>query len=350
MDSNDLLALIQGTHLDERLGLEAKAADRAGLDRRTAALDDAVKSVTRAWITAAGGPRTDLEDASALSRIVALVRGHITTALGGLGSTASRALAALFPAAHTLGVDQAVEAWRAQGGGRVGPLARLLPAVLGRDAGRLPGDVAGVQRAALAMLRPDLLRSLGLPAALAPLMKARGAMDLVRAAVSRLIGGAMAAGQAAVSDAVDAPFEVWVAERDACARCTAYSGEVVATGANFPGGLSLDPKQVKAKADPVRPPLHPHCRCDLVPYDPANHPPGAVTLPEAAKREALRSAVRGFSLPTESNASRLRVAKHALSQLQPGDLPKSVVAYGRSAVRQGKFPRGRDVPNGGATT
>lgn len=350
MDSEDLLHLLQGAHLDERVALEQKAVKATGLDGRGARLDRAVQDVVKAWTVAAGGPRTDLADAGALAKIIALVKGHINGALGGLGSAAYSSVVGLLPRAQTLGQGQAMEAWRGQGGGPLGAVAKALGiGSLGKDAGALGRDVGTWQRAALAMLRPELLKSLGLPAALAPLQRARGALDLVRSGISRLVGAAMERGAAKVAEAADAPFEVWVAERDACARCQALSGHVVAAGQSFPGGLSLDPAQVVKGAKAVKPPLHPHCRCKLVPYDPANHPPGAVTLPEAARREALRSAVRGFSLPSESNASRLRAAEFAIQQARPGDLPKSVIAYGRSAVRQGRFPRGRDVPNGPAS-
>lgn len=350
MDAEDLVALVQGKHLDQRHALEEKASRAMGLDKRTERLDTSAQDVVRLWTELAGGPRTRLEDASALARVVALVKARINSALGGLGSAIYSTALSLLPGAQSLGSDQAAAEWLGQGGGRLGQLGRALGlGGLGEDAGSLGRDVGSVQDAALRMLSPALLKRLGMPAALAPLRKARSAMDLARAGVSRLVGQAMQQGAGQVADAAGAPFEVWVAERDACARCQALSGHTVATGAPFPGGLSLDPAQVVKGADPVTPPLHPHCRCKLVPYDPANHPPGAVTLPEAARREALRSAVRGFSLPSESNASRIRAAEFALSRLQPGDLPKSVIAYGRSAVRQGRFPRGRDVPNGGAT-
>ena len=350
MDSEDLVALIQGAQLDDRMTLEQRAAAKAGISRRSALLDQAAKDVVKAWTVAAGGPRTAIEDQAALARIAVLVRGMISKALGGLGADAAGAVRRLLPSAVQLGIRHAIAAWRGQGGGPLADLGRgSVPGALLKDAAAIPGDVSAVQRAAALLLKPALLRSLGLPAALAPLQKARGALDLVNAAMSRIIGGGLAHGGDRVSAAAGAPFEVWIAERDACARCQALSGHVVAAGSPFPGGLSLDPAQAVKGAKPVKPPLHPHCRCKLVPYDPANHPPGAVTLPEAARREALRSAVGGFSLPSESNASRLRAAEFAIQQAKPGDLPKSVIAYGRSAVRQGRFPRGRDVPNGPAS-
>lgn len=127
-----------------------------------------------------------------------------------------------------------------------------------------------------------------------------------------------AANEATVSAAaqVDQPL-VFVAERDACLECNARAGD---TGDALMSEL---------------PPLHPHCRCEVQPYD----DPAVV---EALKREALRSILRGFSLPSESEAKRIRAAAEALKR-RP-NAPESVKRYARQAVRDGKFPRGRDVP------
>lgn len=110
---------------------------------------------------------------------------------------------------------------------------------------------------------------------------------------------------------------VFVPERDACLQCIARSGDT--------GRAATD--------DP--PPLHPHCRCELEDYDDE-------AVPKALKREAVRSVLRGFSLPSESTAERLRAARTMLGR-NP-DAPASVKAYAREALRKGKFPRGRKLP------
>jgi hypothetical protein len=343
MDAEDLVALIQGDHLDERRTLEDRVLGAAGVDSRGARLDVAMRDIVREWTRLAGGPRSPIDDAGALSGIASMIRARINSALGGLGTAVYSSLSSALPAAQRLGRSQAAAEWLGQGGGPLGKLVQLGLGGLGKEAGAAGREAESLKATALRMISPVLMKRLGLSAALVPLQRSRSALDLVKAAVSRLVGKAMDKGAAQVTESIDAPFEVWAAERDACARCKAYSGKVVSTGSSFPGGLSLDPSQVKKDAVAVRPPLHPHCRCKLVPYDPDNHPPGATTLPEALTREAQRSAVRGWALPGESNASRLRAAQHVIDQ-EP-DLPKSVIAYGRSAIRQGKFPRGRDVPN-----
>jgi hypothetical protein len=108
---------------------------------------------------------------------------------------------------------------------------------------------------------------------------------------------------------------VFVPERDACLRCIGLSG---ATG----GDIDL-------------PPIHPHCRCEVEPYDDE-------AVPLALKREAVRSVLRGFSLPSESEAARLRAARDMLGRRPAA--PESVKAYARAAIRRGKFPRGRRLP------
>ncbi len=127
---------------------------------------------------------------------------------------------------------------------------------------------------------------------------------------------------------------VFVAERDACVRCIAYAGDTQETeGSTFGGGPSF----LGGLTEPLPfPPVHPRCRCSIEEYaDPA--------VPAAMKREAVRSVLRGFSLPSESNAQRIRAARNALQR----DLaaPESVKDYARANVRAGKF-RTRVVPTG----
>lgn len=123
------------------------------------------------------------------------------------------------------------------------------------------------------------------------------------------------ANEAVVSAARQAGSKiVFVPERDACLDCIERSGE---TGES----VASDP-----------PPVHPHCRCEVQGYDDED-------VPLALRREAVRSVLRGFSLPSESEAERLRAAAAALRA--GAKAPESVKAYARRAVREGRFPRGR---------
>ena len=110
---------------------------------------------------------------------------------------------------------------------------------------------------------------------------------------------------------------VFVPERDACLECTGHAGD---TGS----AATVEP-----------PPIHPNCRCELHTYDDPE-------VPKALKREAVRSVLRGFSLPSESEAERLRAASALLARRPVA--PASVQAYARRAIREGHFPRGRRLP------
>jgi hypothetical protein len=130
---------------------------------------------------------------------------------------------------------------------------------------------------------------------------------------------------------------VWVAERNACVNCIALSGQVTRFGESFDGSLTWGDKPLAWVGFNGKPPRHPHCRCRLVPWD------GGQETPDALKREAERSIARGWSLPTESNAARLRALDRLLRQ--PGTrLPPSVVRRARAALIAGNFPQGRNFP------
>lgn len=103
---------------------------------------------------------------------------------------------------------------------------------------------------------------------------------------------------------------VWVTERDACVHCLAYAGEVALPGRSFPVGLSFDPAGgLPAFRDELpEPPLHPHCRCQVTPWSPA----WGTALPDALRREAERSVLKGWALPTETEAARARAAAQLL--------------------------------------
>lgn len=141
-----------------------------------------------------------------------------------------------------------------------------------------------------------------------------------------------------VASAADLPV-VWVAERNACVRCLAYSGRVVPrAGDSFPVGLTYGRPVANDRAR-SGPALHPHCRCHLEPLH-------DISYADALRREADRSVLRGYSLEGESMKTRLEAADRLV---QGGvDAPKSVIQYAERAVKRGEF-RTRDVPGGGPT-
>lgn len=196
----------------------------------------------------------------------------------------------------------------------------------------LPADVrraadvrVDLSRAAQALRTADTLPRL--QAALALL---DGAPAAVERAARWGVNRAESTGVERVATEVGAG-RLWIAERDACLHCTAYAGFIADAGMPFPGGLTFADRPLSL--DPVEnPPLHPNCRCRISVW----LPEWDRSYPEALKREARRSVVRGFSLPTESERARLRAAERLLNN--GARLPVTVAEYGRRAVRRGKFP------------
>jgi len=148
---------------------------------------------------------------------------------------------------------------------------------------------------------------------------------------------------------------IWVAERDACVRCLAYQGLYVtpATGQLFPGGRTWGPrwKSVigrpdfrgpgwRETADGEHEGSHPHCRCELRVVRRTK----VRLLAAGLKREAERSAAKGWARPTEGDTARVAAAKHVLAT--KATLPRSVVEETRRRLRTPKtFPRRVPSPN-----
>jgi hypothetical protein len=145
---------------------------------------------------------------------------------------------------------------------------------------------------------------------------------------------------------------MWIAERDACLHCLAYSGEVAQTGRPYPTGLTyyIDPQGNPKPLKPYPagfvwgPPLHPNCRCDQRPYAGVSleypiYPweSGLTTPSQALKREAKRAVLRGDS-GSDSVPASLRAVSALLASGATG-LPVTVERRARRAVRTGVFTR-----------
>lgn len=163
---------------------------------------------------------------------------------------------------------------------------------------------------------------------LAPLF---GHANRVRGSVSDAINRGGNEGSTAVADALDLPT-VWVAETDACVHCLRYSGVIAKPGKAFPGGLTYGKKSYYP--DKIKtPPRHPRCRCTVEPLVDDSYA-------AALRREADRSVLRGFSLPSESMGVRVDAAKRLVDK--GVEAPKTVIAFAERAVKKGAFPtRGR---------
>lgn len=166
----------------------------------------------------------------------------------------------------------------------------------------------------------------------------------------------------ATADAVTTAAEkhgaelVWIAERDACVACLAYSGITAAPAKGFPIGRTYGDKPITPWPDPKHlpgPPLHPNCRCRVMLYFghdtaaavralPQGWRSAHISYPAALRREADRSILRGWSLPSESERTRLRAADKLLRNPKLV-APKTVRQYARAAVVRGGWPS-RRVP------
>jgi hypothetical protein len=239
---------------------------------------------------------------------------------------------------------------------QLGPLAvDQLPGVLADDAVKqaldsLPGSVAERIDDALRFLEQTPAVDLN-SVVLQPVAKANQAANSAEAAARWSVNRGANAGSSDSARLADA-FVLWAGERNACVHCAAYIGHFVRPGDSFPVGLTFGDSPLTPWPDPDRllgPPLHPNCRChEIAWFGPAaTHPVDTaiynrpalqdqVDIAAALRREAKRSILRGWSLPSESEAVRLRAADRLLRQ--GAGLPKTVEERARKAVKAKRFP------------
>lgn len=124
---------------------------------------------------------------------------------------------------------------------------------------------------------------------------------------------------------------MWVAEANACLTCLAYSGEVVDADKAFPAGRTFG-KTSTVKTPITTPPAHPSCRCRLQVWYGQDEPLG-VPLPNALKREAERSVLRGDS-DYATRPAKLNAAARLLATALSG-LPDTVKLRARRNVAAG---------------
>lgn len=329
----DILRLVQGEHTEAIKRIEDEAIETAvgGLD---AAFTQAAHDTTALWTRLFGSPRAAAADDALLARVIAAVRQAIDRLYAGLGRRSQHALTAALDPAATLGAAQGAQVLSLLTGRKTRRVDARPSRAQRRAARALPDTVDEQHRSAVSLLKMRLIRSLGLTGALAAVSRGRGIIGRIKAAITHSVNSVVNEAITEQIKQADAK-KMWVAERDACVNCTAYAGLVVNENADFPGGLSWDPNQ-RGRGEPLSgPPLHPNCRCRLAPWRDEWAEPGVPPMPEAVRREAWRSIARGWSLPTESNAARIRAARELL---RTGvRLPKSVLEFAGHAVRAGRF-------------
>ncbi|WP_030168967.1 hypothetical protein [Streptomyces sp. NRRL S-813] len=331
-NSDRLARLVQDDHTGEVIDLEDQLASRAlpGSDR---VFEDLFRRTLTAWTSAFGGPNQPAAPGEVLRRIIAAARAAVRRLLDDLAGRAPGILEGGLGPAVAMGVRQGAEFVRAASGRRRRePRVPSVGQVLRDEARRVRALVVERRDRALHLLHPD--RVTRWSHVLAGLGAARAALPAVRAHIAWVINTAVHEGLDAVVRAT-APLRLWVAEADACVRCLAYTGRTAKPGEPFPGGLSWDPRQRVGRRPGVDgPPLHPHCRCRTVPWDPAWTTQG-VPFPLALQREAHRSIGYGIGRPSESRAARLRAARELLRTID--DLLPAVEARARTAIRTGRF-------------
>ncbi|PIB09638.1 hypothetical protein B1C81_10855 [Streptomyces sp. HG99] len=338
--ANDELAeLVQGEQTDAVRVLEDRIAVRAvgTLDDRFTILSQ--RSLT-AWVTAFGGVAAEASDPGALRRILASIRAAIRRLLTPLGRRAEQVLTEALAEAVMLGAQQHAAFVSEATGRRNRPVTSRVSGALRARAAAITQAVTDRRDRALAALRPNRTRRWS--EVQTGIGVARSAIPAVRTHITTTVNEAVnEAAETAIKHAGEK--KVWIAERDACVNCAAYAGLTVAAEAKFPAGLSWDPNQRGRGEALAAPPKHPSCRCRVTAWQDAWKQDGVISFPDSLRREARRSIARGWSLPTESGAARIRAARELLRT--GAGLPKSVEEFAAQAVRAGRFAD-RTFPTG----
>jgi hypothetical protein len=329
--SDRLARLVQDDHTGQVIDLEDQIAT-AALGNSESLFAQLIRRTLAAWTRAFGGPDQPAVPGDLLRRILAAARAAVRRILDDVIPQADNALTGSLGDALLLGMQQGREFLRAATGrSRRTPDAPRPGRTIRQEAHRIRDIITTRRDRALQLLRPDrvtrwtdLLTGLG---------SGHASLSAARAHISWVINTAVNQGLDELIRAT-AKTRLWVAEADACVRCLAYTGRVVAVDEPFPGGLSWDPRQRRV-AEPVEgPPLHPHCRCRTVPWSDRWTTSG-VPFPLALQREAHRGIAYGRARPSESRAARIRAARELL-RTEPDLLP-AVEARARTAVRTGRF-------------
>jgi hypothetical protein len=331
--TTDLIRLAQDDHAAALVELEDQVAGSivGGTAER---LDELQRDMTAEWVKAFGNV-SEPGEPDRRRAIAAVLRTQLEKVLRELGAGMTGMAATGAASAVELGVEQAAEWAMAAAGRDVEPIEPPPASDATRAAvDGLEGHVADGRASMLGALQAANLAMLGFAGLLAAIGAVRRARAAVDSAVRWLVGQAANDGSEAMVKDLGAD-KLWIAERDGCVHCAAYSGHVVGGDDDFPGGLTFDVRS--PWPDALRtPPLHPRCRCRSVPWlGEWDGNTSGVDLPEALQREAERSILRGWATETESNAARMRAARKLLEQ--GTDLPKSVRDEARRRLRAGEF-------------
>lgn len=310
------------------LALELEAAEEAAglLEKR---LNSARREVTHAYLAAFGSQDAPAERGPALATLIAETRATITEAMDGTGQAAGEVLEEYAKKAAQLGAEHAAVIVD-EASSLDAPEADL------SGARAAPGVVEQARKDSSRMLSQALVLGAGYAGVMAVVGRANRATSDLRATARTTVNSVRNESVHEVAEA-HGYGRVWVTEEDGCVECQAYAGQVAWVGEDFPGGLTFGTSEPR-NTDPLPdPPLHPNCRCEVMPYSESDGP----AFPDALKREAKRSILKGWSVDSESETVRLKAAQKLLNR--GAGLPKSVEEASARALKRGKFPS-RRVP------
>lgn len=286
------------------------------------ALADAARRLAAEYVKTVGDLKTPVP-AAARESLREAVRRILLALLTGFASELPRIIEALSAAVEQglqLGAHAMPDRPRRM---RLAPSAGLRQAV--RDAEKVLRQAIADARAYVERADPGSYRDVTLAVA-----KSAQVATRAEAAARWLANRAANEGAAAVADANGAQ-RMWVAERDACLTCLAYSGRLAEPGEPFPAGLTFGDKST-VTAPLYSPPAHPNCRCRIQPWY-GSEPSIGVQLPQALQREAQRSVLRGDS-DFASRLAKLSAADRLLRRATSG-LPETVKLRARRNVNAG---------------
>lgn len=328
--ADELAQLYQ--HADEAEAFEHEAADVA-----SAPLRDQLQGLSR-WLAQRWVREFGSLDAEGTPGRLPGILAELGSQLLALPVNRHQALLSWAQRALSLGVEQASREI-----GRLVPLAAVLGSDSEQAAAKATAAVADRLGRAQRLLttlpgrtHADIMQAVAV---------ANGAVGDLERAARWITNREINHGSAQVADVLDAG-SLWVAERNACVHCLAYSGVVAPHRQHFPPDLTFGDRPITPWPDGVldRPPLHANCRCRITPWLGHDESRGGTTaLPDALKREARRSVLKGWSLDSESESVRLAAADRLLAV--GANLPASVEQQARRAVRKGAFVS-RGVPSG----
>ncbi|PKV95916.1 hypothetical protein ATK30_6849 [Amycolatopsis echigonensis] len=328
-------------HDAEALALEDEAARMAAGPLRNQ-LDDMVQEFRLRWVREFGTLRTK-GDGSILLRLL----HDLAQALSGVSFDPHTALLDYATRAQQLGVTQ--------GFTEAGLEAADLPTPLPLATHTYVAGVVAAARdkvATAARIAPTLTGTFNQTVVTAA-TPAQHAANIVDRAARTLTNEHLNQGITTVADQVDGT-PLWIAERDACVHCLALSGHTPGPDGLFDASATFGkhPLGWLPEGGLTGPPRHPRCRCRItiwfghdtagaesithdwagaiaearangdVVAEQAAHTAAAAArrsaaydLPAALRREAERSVLKGWALPSEPDSVRTDAADRLLTRI-----------------------------------